>query len=103
MSTRKRATRAGALTLAVASAFALAASTAASTVTSAGIHGSGKSVQDVVVCGRHDGGEHHRGIGTGEHFRDGTRGRLADRPRASRRRRSRIRRRRRHSAGAYGP
>lgn len=45
MSTRKRATRAGALTLAVTSAFTLAASTAASTVTSAGIQGSGKSVQ----------------------------------------------------------
>jgi subtilase family serine protease len=44
MSTRKRATRAGALSLAVASAFALAASSAASTVTSAGIQGSGKSV-----------------------------------------------------------
>ena len=45
MSTRKRATRAGALSLAIASAFALAASSAASTVTSAGIQGSGKSVQ----------------------------------------------------------
>ncbi|GAA1972029.1 S53 family peptidase [Catenulispora subtropica] len=44
MSTRKRATRAGALTLAIASAFTLAASSAASTVTSAGIQGSGKAV-----------------------------------------------------------
>lgn len=45
MSTRKRATRAGGLTLAIASAFALAASSAASTVASAGIEGTGKSVQ----------------------------------------------------------
>ncbi|GAA2011741.1 hypothetical protein GCM10009839_02430 [Catenulispora yoronensis] len=45
MSTRKRATRAGALSLAIASAFTLAASSAASTVTSAGSQGSGKSTQ----------------------------------------------------------
>ena len=45
MSHRKRATRVGAVTLAIASAFTLAAASAVSTVTSAGIQGSGKSVQ----------------------------------------------------------